>query len=132
MQKRYKSHCVVGSPTLPIRSSYRGQDMKNLDDMGVAELEKLVEDAKGRIVAAREREKATAREKIKKILEDSGFALEELFPTTSATRPRKSRNQRRKKYRDPDTGATWGGLGRKPKWLVEAESAGRLIEDFEI
>ncbi|MFY3145775.1 H-NS family nucleoid-associated regulatory protein [Achromobacter xylosoxidans] len=28
------------------------------------------------------------------------------------------------KYRNPDTGETWAGRGKPPRWLVEAEAAG--------
>lgn len=36
------------------------------------------------------------------------------------------------KYRDPKTGATWSGRGRAPKWLAEAEAAGKKRESFLI
>ncbi|WNV03395.1 H-NS histone family protein [Candidatus Methylospira mobilis] len=36
------------------------------------------------------------------------------------------------KYRDPESGAAWGGLGAKPKWLRHYESAGRDKEEFRI
>ena len=34
------------------------------------------------------------------------------------------------KYRDPETGATWSGRGRSPKWLVDELAKGRAREDF--
>ena len=34
------------------------------------------------------------------------------------------------KYRHPDTGETWSGRGRAPRWLTEAESAGANRVDF--
>ena len=36
------------------------------------------------------------------------------------------------KYRDPDTGDTWSGRGRKPKWLEAKIEAGRTLEDLKV
>jgi DNA-binding protein H-NS len=36
------------------------------------------------------------------------------------------------KYRDPVSGQTWSGRGRKPLWLQSYESQGREIEEFKV
>lgn len=36
------------------------------------------------------------------------------------------------KYRDPSSGATWTGFGRAPRWLTDAEAAGKKREKFLI
>ena len=36
------------------------------------------------------------------------------------------------KYKNPVTGDTWTGRGRAPKWVVEAEAAGKKRESFLI
>ena len=36
------------------------------------------------------------------------------------------------KYRDAATGATWTGRGKTPRWLVDAEAAGRNRSEFLI
>lgn len=36
------------------------------------------------------------------------------------------------KYKNPATGKTWTGRGRAPKWIVEAEEAGKKRESFRI
>jgi DNA-binding protein H-NS len=36
------------------------------------------------------------------------------------------------KFRDSTTGATWTGRGKQPKWLAQALSSGRKIEEFKI
>jgi DNA-binding protein H-NS len=36
------------------------------------------------------------------------------------------------KFRNPDTGATWTGRGRTPRWIVEAESAGTDRSAFAV
>jgi DNA-binding protein H-NS len=35
------------------------------------------------------------------------------------------------KYRSP-SGETWAGRGAKPKWMVEALTKGKKVEDFSI
>lgn len=36
------------------------------------------------------------------------------------------------KFRNPDTGETWTGKGRRPKWIVEAENQGKSANAFLI
>jgi len=36
------------------------------------------------------------------------------------------------KYRHPETGDTWTGRGKAPRWITEAEGAGRKREEFLI
>ncbi|MES1180212.1 MAG: H-NS family nucleoid-associated regulatory protein, partial [Hyphomicrobium sp.] len=36
------------------------------------------------------------------------------------------------KYRDPESGKTWSGKGKRPPWLVEALGDGRQLEEFQI
>jgi len=36
------------------------------------------------------------------------------------------------RYKNPETGVTWGGRGRPPKWIVEAEAQGRSRDEFLI
>lgn len=36
------------------------------------------------------------------------------------------------RFINPETGATWAGIGKRPKWIVEAEKAGKNIEDFAV
>lgn len=36
------------------------------------------------------------------------------------------------KYRHPDTGETWTGRGKAPRWVTEAEAAGRSRDEFLI
>ncbi|MFN3593197.1 MAG: H-NS family nucleoid-associated regulatory protein [Thiobacillaceae bacterium] len=36
------------------------------------------------------------------------------------------------KYRNPATGETWTGKGRKPGWLVQALAQGKSLADFAI
>lgn len=36
------------------------------------------------------------------------------------------------KFRNHDTGETWAGRGKRPRWLVSALAAGRSLEDFAV
>lgn len=47
----------------------------------------------------------------------------------AAARPRKAVPV---KYRHPDTGDTWTGRGRTPRWIVEAEKAGTDRSTFAV
>jgi DNA-binding protein H-NS len=34
------------------------------------------------------------------------------------------------KYKHPETGATWTGRGKPPRWIVDAEASGKSRNDF--
>ena len=36
------------------------------------------------------------------------------------------------KYRNPETGATWSGRGKPPRWISDAESEGKTRDSFLI
>lgn len=36
------------------------------------------------------------------------------------------------KYRHPETGATWTGRGKAPRWITDAETAGKSRDSFLI
>ena len=43
----------------------------------------------------------------------------------------KAKPSRAVKYRN-DSGGTWGGIGKRPRWLQEAVAAGKTVEDFAV
>jgi DNA-binding protein H-NS len=54
---------------------------------------------------------------------------------TRKTRKTKSNDGRARvapKFKDPETGATWTGRGKQPKWLSAQLSAGKSIDQFKI
>ena len=60
---------------------------------------------------------------------ESGFSLNELIGEQS--KPKKE--AAKPKYHNPDNhGQTWGGNGRKPKWLLDLVDAGMSMQDLEI
>jgi DNA-binding protein H-NS len=66
-----------------------------------------------------ERERARAR--IHALAADAGIPLDALIAKTV---PR---------YRNPaDSGQTWTGRGRQPRWIAEALASGRSLDEFKI
>jgi len=53
-------------------------------------------------------------------------------PNVARSTPAKAKRPVAAKYRHPDTGDTWSGRGKAPRWLVAAESEGKSRESFLI
>ena len=43
-----------------------------------------------------------------------------------------SKKKSRPRYRNPETGAVWPGVGKRPKWIEEAQKKGIDIKKFLI
>ncbi len=52
--------------------------------------------------------------------------------TASKAAAKTVRNPVPPKYRNPETGATWSGRGKPPRWISDAESAGKSRDEFLI
>lgn len=52
--------------------------------------------------------------------------------SAGGTRAGKKRGTVPVKFRNPETGATWTGRGRTPRWIVDAESAGTDRSAFAV
>ncbi|MVW60028.1 H-NS histone family protein [Massilia sp. NEAU-DD11] len=65
--------------------------------------------------------KRRARDRIHALAAGAGIPLDALVGTAA---PR---------YRNPaDSGQTWTGRGRQPRWIAEALASGRSLDDFKI
>lgn len=105
--------------------------MTDLSKYSSQELEKLAREARDLAVSKKEEEKKQLRAEVVKRIREAGFTIEDIFPAKSA--PAKKSGTSVVKYRDPaDPSRTWTGRGRKPGWLVEAEAAGRSLQDFAV
>lgn len=71
-------------------------------------------------IAKLKNKRATVLREIAKKMEDAGIGIDEL----------KSFLGNRQKYRNPETGESWSGRGRKPLWIDKALKAGKKLEDF--
>ncbi|NKF24718.1 H-NS histone family protein [Solimonas marina] len=69
---------------------------------------------------------------IKEKMEQFGLTLEDLGGAKSSSRAKKSASKVAAKYRNPATGESWSGRGRTPKWLADAEAAGKSRESFAV
>jgi DNA-binding protein H-NS len=86
-------------------------------------LEKQIEEAKAR-------EYAEVLNEIKQKMTDYGITLAELGGSRvknvkAGTRPRAGVAP---KYRDPDSGSTWSGRGKPPRWIAGQDRDQFLIE----
>ena len=68
-------------------------------------------------------ESKQALAQVKQIIDKFGFTPEQVFSET------KARAQAAAKYRNPETGKTWSGRGREPKWFNNKERDKFLIND---
>lgn len=96
-------------------------------------------------LAAAEVSKAPAIKKVKALMKKLGVTIEDLSDakpagrrgrppkdsTAVTTKQKKSRGKVAIKYRD-DKGNTWTGRGKTPRWIVEAEKAGKSRDAFKI
>jgi DNA-binding protein H-NS len=103
-----------------------------LNSLNRQELMKLRADVDKALSTLADREKRAAIEAAERVAAEHGFTLAEL---TAGGGAKLSRNKPKSpaKYRNPANGdETWSGRGRKPRWILDAEAAGRSISDFLI
>jgi DNA-binding protein H-NS len=111
-----------------------------LQGLTVADLDEVIAAAERQREARRESGKRELVEEFRAKAEAMGLSLAELVGgSAQASRTAAKARKPQKgapaappavKYRNPETGATWSGRGRMPKWLAFAEERGRSREDF--
>ncbi|MFC5429377.1 H-NS family nucleoid-associated regulatory protein [Paraburkholderia denitrificans] len=87
-------------------------------------LEKQIEEAKAR-------EYAEVLDEIKQKMADYGITLAELGGGRAGGKNAKASRSRASvapKYRDPESGATWSGRGKPPRWIAGQDREKFLIE----
>lgn len=80
---------------------------------------------------ARQEEIAVVVAEIKAKMAEYGITLQDLG-AGGRRRGRGRPSVGQPKYRNPSTGETWTGKGRKPRWLTEALAQGKSLADFSI
>ena len=68
------------------------------------------------IARMKREERSKALEEVRALVEAYGIGAEEIF-AAAARKPRAAKAGVAAKYRNPETGETWSGRGRSPKWL---------------
>lgn len=79
----------------------------------------------------RQQETAAVIAEIKAKMAEYGITLQDIG-AGGRRRGRGKASVGQPKYRNPDTGETWTGIGRKPGWLAQALSQGKTLADFAI
>ncbi|MSQ26957.1 MAG: H-NS histone family protein [Dehalococcoidia bacterium] len=92
------------------------------------ELKQQAADLLAQAERMRQQEKRSVIAELKQRIQEYGVSGSELGFGATGTSP-KRRSTAIVKYRSPD-GATWSGRGRKPRWLADALSRGRSLQDF--
>lgn len=77
------------------------------------------------IAAARKAEAKQALESIHALIAEFGFASQQVFPWKPQVKKVAA------KYQDPETGATWSGRGKAPKWIEGKERERFLVQSGE-
>ena len=94
----------------------------DLSGYDLAELKGLHFDIEQEIKRRTRAEREAARERIHALAADAGIPLDALVAQGGAPR-----------YRNPaDSGQTWTGRGRQPRWIAEALASGRSLDEFKI
>ena len=105
-----------------------------LEGLAIGNLDKVIAAAQRQREAKRESGKRELMEEFRARAEALGLSLGELAAGSSkAGRPSGKGHPPQSpavKYRNPETGETWSGRGRAPKWLTLAEQQGRGREEF--
>jgi len=93
----------------------------DLSGYDLAELKGLYFDIEQEIKRRTRAEREQARARIHALAADAGIPLEALV------------NKALPRYRNPaDSGQTWTGRGRQPRWIAEALANGRTLDEFKI
>lgn len=104
----------------------------DLNGLGVAELEKLIADARARIDVVKKQQFAEMRRALESQARNAGFDIYELFGGRAA-RAGGEKKAVAPKYRNPDNAAqTWTGRGKQPVWVRDALAAGKKLESMAI
>lgn len=87
-----------------------------------------------KVSRAKEKEaKKRAREELKATAAKYGMTLDELLDTGTGSRGKGATGGKLPpKFRHPETGKTWSGRGRRPKWIEAWEEQGGHIEELRI
>ena len=103
-------------------------------------LEKEIQKLQKQAAALEKKQRAPVINDIVRQMREFDISLEEIEAVLSrrtrsaGKRAAKSatRNPVPPKYRNPETGATWSGRGKAPRWVSDAEAEGKSRDSFLI
>ncbi|MBW3243287.1 H-NS histone family protein [Epibacterium sp. DP7N7-1] len=101
---------------------------EDLDGMGKDELQSLKKLVEKALKDFEKRNLQKARQAAEAAVREYGVTLAEVVPATGSKKAPPPA-----KYSNPeDPTQTWSGLGRRPKWFLEAIEAGKTVQELEI
>lgn len=109
--------------------------MANIDLSGynLAELKGLQFDIDKEIKNRQQQDVKKAREQILEIAQNMGISVDELLAKGSGKSKKSTGAKVNPQYHNPsDNSQTWTGRGRQPKWVAEALSKGKTLDDLRI
>lgn len=114
----------------------------DLSNYNLAELKGLQFDIEKEIKSRQQDEVKKAREQILAIAQDVGVPVAQLIAKSPRTKKggvqkggvqKGGTQQGQARFRNPaDDSQTWTGRGRQPKWIAEALSGGKSLDDFRV
>jgi len=96
------------------------------------ELQQQIAELRAQAEAIRQQEQAQVIAHIKQQIQEYGITAAQLGFRGESVKASGRKSTVEPKYRDNQTGETWGGVGAKPKWLRNHEAAGRNKDEFRI
>lgn len=99
----------------------------DLSGMSRQELRDLQKEIEKQLQRAEREERKMALAAAEAAAREAGFSLNELL--SDSPKAAKGKQSLPAKYRDPETGKTWSGRGRRPAWV---KAAGDDLSKFEI
>ena len=114
--------------------------MSEYENMSRKELMALRANIDKAIAAVGDRDRRNALKAAEDAVREHGYTLAELTPFLGQAPGRGRRRGGQAegggnapRYRNPDNPEqTWSGRGRRPRWVHEAEAAGRSLDDLRI
>jgi DNA-binding protein H-NS len=92
-----------------------------------------IEDLKRKAEDVRQQEMSGAIAEIKRLMAQFGISADDLgISGRSSGVKTKNRGSVAAKYRDPVSGKTWTGRGRRPGWVLDLEAVGKTLEDCRV
>ena len=107
----------------------------------LAQIKKQIEQLEKEAEKVRAKEVAGVIERIKTAIEFYGLTADDLFGSArktavgggnKATSKKQKKQPAPAKYRDPATGKTWTGHGKRPGWFVQAVEGGVKPEEMAV
>lgn len=84
------------------------------------------EQLENQIKEVRSKELADAIEKVRSMVAEFSLSEEDVFPPARGKRQGTSGSKVAPKYKNPQTGETWTGRGKAPKWIAKEDDRAKF------